>query len=49
MISPELTTELQSILREDFNKNLAISEVEKFGNALIGYTNLLIKMNKTEK
>ena len=47
MISKELTTELQTILKEDYGKDLPILEVERFCNALVSYNNLLLKMNKT--
>jgi hypothetical protein len=47
MLSKELTSELQKILKKDYGKDIPILEVKQFGNALVCYNNLLTEMNKS--
>jgi hypothetical protein len=43
-VSKELIAELQTIIREDYNKELSIAEVSQIANGLVGYFDLLGKM-----
>jgi hypothetical protein len=49
MINKELLNELKEILREDFNLTLSIDEVAEVALALIGYFDLLVKVNFENK
>lgn len=46
MISREMTTELQRIFQEEFNKKLPFLEADGIGNALLKYNQLLLKMSE---
>ncbi len=43
-VSKELIAELQTIIREDYGKELTIAEVSQIANGLVGYFDLLGKM-----
>lgn len=45
MISQQLITELQTIIREEYGQDLEIKEISKLANDLVGYFNLLAKIN----
>ena len=49
MISPELTTELKEILFKKLGREVTLAEADRFGNALVRYFSLLIKMSKDGK
>lgn len=44
-VSKDLILELQQIIKEEYNKELSISEVSEIANGLVGYFDLLAKMN----
>lgn len=51
-ISKELITELQTIIREEYGKEISFPEVSEIANGLVGYFDLLAKIHhrdKTEK
>ncbi len=43
-VSKELILELQTIIREDYSKELSTAEVTQIANDLVGYFDLLGKM-----
>jgi len=43
-VSNELILELQAIIKEDYDKELSISDVSLIANDLVGYFDLLGKM-----
>lgn len=45
-ISKNLLSELKQILKEDHGIELSYQELEKMGYSLIGYFDLLVKINK---
>lgn len=49
MVSKELLNELREILKEDFNLSLTIDEVAEIATVLVGYLDLLIKVNFENK
>jgi len=51
MVSPELTKELQQIIREEFGLDLSVDEAQRVGRELTDYYDLLaeIKHENAEK
>ncbi|KKP68174.1 MAG: hypothetical protein UR68_C0005G0030 [Candidatus Roizmanbacteria bacterium GW2011_GWA2_35_19] len=49
MVSKELLNELKTILKEDFNLNLTIDEVAEIATVLVGYFDLLVRINFENK
>jgi hypothetical protein len=48
MISPELTNELQLILKEDYNIDLPTESVKEIGNSWVSYFNIITHLAKKE-
>jgi len=48
-MSKELINELRVILEEDFGQKLSIEEVTEIARAFVGYFDLLIKVNFSNK
>lgn len=46
MVSEEMLTELNNILRTDYGLELNPREISAIGNSLVDYFELLTKMNK---
>lgn len=44
-ISTELVTELQTIIREDYGRDLDFQQTSLIANGLVGYFDLLAKIN----
>jgi hypothetical protein len=45
MVSNELLQELKEIIKEEYGRNLSMEEVSEIGNGLVGYFDMLAKMN----
>ena len=45
MVGEELLKELQKIIAEDYGRDLDMSEISEIGNGLVGYFDLLAKIN----
>ena len=44
-VSNKLILELQQIIKEEYGKDLSLAEVSQIANGLVGYFDLLVKMN----
>ena len=49
MVSQQLITELQGIIREEYGQDLEMKEVSMLANDLVGYFNLMAKIYHKEK
>ncbi len=49
MVSQELLNELKLILKEEFNLNLSLGEVSQIAAILVGYFDLLLKVNYSNR
>jgi len=45
MVSQQLLNELQQIIREEYGQDLGMDKISEIGNGLVGYFDLLAKMN----
>lgn len=45
MVSPHLLQELKEIIKSEYGRDLNMQEVSEIGNGLVGYYDLLAKMN----
>jgi len=45
MVSQKLILELQQIIKEEYGKELSISDVSEIANGMVGYFNLLAKIH----
>lgn len=48
MVSQQLIKELQTILKEEYGKDLQTEEITQIANNLVGYFDLLAKINHRE-
>lgn len=48
MISQQLVKELRIIIKEEYSRDLSIQEASKLANNLVGYFDLLAKINYRE-
>jgi hypothetical protein len=48
MVSQQLLNELKEIIKEEYGRDLEIGKVSQIGNGLVGYFDLLAKMNHTD-
>jgi len=48
-VSKELIIELQQIIKEEYRKELPIVEISDIANGLVGYFDLLAKMDHENK
>lgn len=49
MVSLELLTELQTIIEEDYGPELSMQAVSEIGNELVGFFELLLKIQSHEE
>lgn len=45
IVSNKLILELQQIIKEEYGKDLSLDDVSQVANGLVGYFDLLAKMN----
>lgn len=45
MVSPQLLQELKEIIKSEYGVSLDMQEISEIGNGLVGYYDLLAKMN----
>lgn len=45
IVSNEIILELQQIIKEEYGKDLSLADVSQIANGLVGYFDLLAKMN----
>jgi len=45
MVSQQLLNELQEIIKEEYGQDLDMDKISQIGNGLVGYFDLLAKMN----
>lgn len=49
MVSQELIKELQIIIKEDYSRDLDMTDTAKIANDMVGYFDLLAKIHDREK